>query len=181
MPSSWLLDDDAEGEVGAPLASPAVALLEVSQAGIVSGGSSLTISLTHDRFRADRLAPGGADAFAVLQLASSLAAFPHEEPSGWAERLQPALSEAHLQLVGDSNSATTTSLHLTLPAAERYAISGPEVVRLSVPGYLLSCDTPLEIAAAILVTKPKLAPLGVPPAAGPRDGGTEVTVRARGA
>ena len=35
-----------------------VALLEVAQAGIVSGDSSLTISLTHDRFRADRLAPG---------------------------------------------------------------------------------------------------------------------------
>jgi hypothetical protein len=34
-----------------------VALLEVAQAGIVSGDSTLTISLTHDRYRADRLAP----------------------------------------------------------------------------------------------------------------------------
>ena len=87
MPSSWLLDDGEVGEDGkggedgAPpptltlnltptpaltstltliltSAGSSVALLEVTQAGIVSGDSSLTISLTHDRFRADRLAPG---------------------------------------------------------------------------------------------------------------------------
>ena len=49
------------------------------------------------------------------------------------------------------------------------------------PGHLLSCDEPLAIAAAILVTKPELAPTGLHPAAGPRDGGTVVTVRATGA
>jgi len=54
-------------------------------------------------------------------------------------------------------------------------------VNLAMPGHLLSCDEPLPIAAAILVTKPELAPVELHPAAGPRDGGTVVTVRATGA
>ena len=97
-----------------------MAILEVAQAGIVSGGSALTISLTHDRFRAERLAPGDADASAVLQFVSGLAAYPHEEESGWEALVRPALSQAHLQLVGN------TSLRLTLPPFERYAQPEPE-------------------------------------------------------
>jgi hypothetical protein len=115
VPSSWLLEDGEGAGHGHDGEDESVAILEVAQAGIVSGGSALTISLTHDRFRAERLAPGEADASAVLQFVSGLAAYPHEEESGWEALVRPALSQAHLQLVGN------TSLRLTLPPFERYA------------------------------------------------------------
>ena len=57
-------------------------------------------------------------------------------PSSCDAREQ-AISRDHVTVDGNE------SLTLSLPAAERYAISGPELVRIQLPPYVLSCDIPI--------------------------------------